>query len=468
MSARLWLSGLRTRLAVAFVLVTMVGAAAAAGSGAGSASNALVSSSESTFAGSVRDRVAAVAPTLTFPPDQASVDRLRESVGANSLVRYADLQSSSGVAADLISPDLVAAVRRSGELFTQRIVAEGKPWLLVGTQVVTTSADGSRSESGVEVFVALDLSSVERQTGDLASSAVWTAALALPFAILIALLAARSVLRPVRELRDTARRLKAGDLAARSPRLGADELAELSATINEMAESLQESMGTMARMQADSKRFVADVSHELRTPLSTLTAVVEVLADSTADMEPDARESAELALEETRRLVQLVETLIEVSRFDAGTAQLRSEDVDVASAVRDALLVRNWEESVAVVATTAAHARLDPRRLDVIVANLVGNALRHVAPPVRVTISADEAELRIDVADSGAGIRDGDLDHVFDRFFKTDASRSRSPGSGLGLAIAQENARLHGGTVTARNSPEGGAVFTLRLPLEGT
>jgi two-component system sensor histidine kinase MtrB len=235
-----------------------------------------------------------------------------------------------------------------------------------------------------------------------------------------------------------------------------------------MAESVQTSMAAMRRMQADARRFAADVSHELRTPLSTLTAVVEVLADAADGMAADARESAQLAITEIHRLVRLVEDLMEVSRFDAGTVHLRAEEVDLADAVRDCLRARGWVERVELVAQRGIRLRLDWRRVDVIVANLVGNALRHGEPPVRVRVFADREDVWIEVTDHGPGLPDDVLPHVFDRFYKHDAARARTPGSGLGLAIALENARLHGGDLTAGNvgiaGNTGGARFVLRLP----
>jgi two-component system sensor histidine kinase MtrB len=270
----------------------------------------------------------------------------------------------------------------------------------------------------------------------------------------------------VRELRDTARRLAAGDLDARSQPRGADELAELAATINEMAGSVRASMAEMERMRVDARRFAADVSHELRTPLTTLTAVVEVLATATdgAGMDADARESAQLAIIETHRLVRLVEDLMEVSRFDAGTARLRVEEVDVAGAVRDCLRARGWLDRVELGAAGEVVVRVDRRRLDVVLANLVANALRHGAPPVRVRVSASDEVVRVEVLDRGPGLPEHVLPHVFDRFFKADTARARTPGSGLGLAIARENALLHGGDITAGTAPGGGARFVLSLP----
>ena len=135
----------------------------------------------------------------------------------------------------------------------------------------------------------------------------------------------------------------------------------------------------------------------------------------------------------------------------------------MAAAVRATLRSRGWTSSVEANLPSVI-ARVDTRRLDVIVANLVGNALRHGAPPVTVTLTAAGDWLTIEVTDHGPGLELTALPHVFDRFYKADSARARSEGSGLGLAIAWENARLHGGMLTAGNVAEGGAVFTLRLP----
>jgi two-component system sensor histidine kinase MtrB len=184
----------------------------------------------------------------------------------------------------------------------------------------------------------------------------------------------------------------------------------------------------------------------------------------TDGMEADARESADLAITEIHRMVRLVEDLLEVSRFDAGTVHLVAEEVDLAGAVWSCLRARGWAEQVELVVQHEIWLRLDRRRLDVIVANLVGNALRHGGPPVLVHVSADRHQVWIVVTDHGPGLPDDVLPHVFDRFYKHDAARTRTPGSGLGLAIALENARLHGGDLTAGNAPGAGARFVLRLP----
>ncbi|MFG1927317.1 ATP-binding protein [Cryptosporangium sp. NPDC048952] len=467
MSRRWRTRGLRPRLVTAFVVVTVIGVAATAWSSARSAGAALVDTTQQQLTGTLADRITALTPQVTYPPDQATLDRLRASLGPNTLVTYQGLQSADGERIPLVTDAVREAVRLRGRLVAQRITADGTPWLVIGTAVVTTAPDGTTTPSGIEVYAVRDLTDVAQRIDALTRSAIVTASLALPLAVLLALSAARRVLRPVRELRTTARRLADGDLGARSPPSGDDELADLAVSVNEMAESLQTSMATMRQMQSDARRFAADVAHELRTPLSTLTAVVEVLADEADGMQPDARESARLAIAEVDRLVRLVEDLMEVARFDAGTARLRVEEVVLADSVRDCVRARGWTERVDVVVSAEHRLRADKRRLDVIVANLVGNALRHGRPPVRVRAASDADDVRVEVTDHGAGLSDDALPHVFDRFSKFDPARSRTAGSGLGLAIARENARLHGGDLTAENIDGGGARFVLRLPRNG-
>ncbi len=284
----------------------------------------------------------------------------------------------------------------------------------------------------------------------------------------LAFAAARRVLGPVRRLASAARQMSRGDLSVRVEPAGRDELAQLVVAFNTMASALQDKVGELEVMEARARRFAGDVSHELRTPLTAMTAVADILGDGTV-ASVDGTAAARLVGQEIRHLNRLVEDLIEISRFDAGSAQLIAEDADVAAAVQGCLRARNWA-GVCCTVPAGLTVRLDRRRFDVIVANLAGNALRHGAPPVTVLASiqagrAGGSELVLEVRDHGPGLPAGAIGHVFDRFYKADSARARSEGSGLGLAIAQENARLHGGRIDAANDTEGGAVFTVRLPV---
>jgi two-component system sensor histidine kinase MtrB len=280
--------------------------------------------------------------------------------------------------------------------------------------------------------------------------------------------ASRRVLLPVRRLAHAATRMSGGDLSVRIQPRGRDELAQLVTSFNGMASALEDKVGELQGMEARARRFAGDVSHELRTPLTAMTAVVDILHEHPG-LTGDAATAARLVQQEVQHLNRLVEDLIEISRFDAGTAQLVTDDTDVATAVSRCLRVRSWTDVSADV-PAGLTVRLDRRRFDVILANLVGNALRHGALPVTVTAGLQPdgegaSRLTVDVRDHGQGLPPAAIPHLFDRFYKADTARARSEGSGLGLAIAWENARLHGGHIDAGNHADGGAIFTASLPV---
>jgi two-component system sensor histidine kinase MtrB len=302
-----------------------------------------------------------------------------------------------------------------------------------------------------------------------AALAFFLSAAALLLALItgVAIAGSRRVLLPVRQLARAARRMSGGDLSVRIQPRGRDELAQLTGTFNEMAASLEDKIGELRQMEARARQFAGDVSHELRTPLTAMTAVADILHEHPG-LTGDAAAAARLVRQEILHLNRLVEDLIEISRFDARTAQLVADDTDVAAAVTGCLRARGWTD-VHTDVPAGLTARLDRRRFDVIIANLVGNALRHGGPPVIVTARAEphwrgSGQLAVEVRDHGPGLPPAAIAHVFDRFYKADTARARSEGSGLGLAIASENARLHGGHIEVGNHPDGGAVFTVTLP----
>ncbi|MGP4083238.1 ATP-binding protein [Streptomyces sp. KR55] len=348
-------------------------------------------------------------------------------------------------------------------LYWQRVVDDGTPYLVAGTRVIGGGPTGYM------------LKSLEPEAKDL-NSLAWSLGIATGLALigsaLLAQAAATTVLKPVHRLGVAARRLGEGKLDTRLRVSGTDELADLSRTFNNAAEALEKRVADMTARDEASRRFVADMSHELRTPLTAITAVTEVLEEELdsegGGIDPMIEPAVRLVVSETRRLNDLVENLMEVTRFDAGTARLVADDVDVADQITACIDARAWLDAVELDAERGIHARLDPRRLDVIMANLIGNALKHGGSPVRVSVREADEEVVIRVRDHGPGIPEDVLPHVFDRFYKASASRPRSEGSGLGLSIALENAHIHGGEITAANSPEGGAVFTLRLPRDAS
>ncbi|WP_018353310.1 sensor histidine kinase [Longispora albida] len=459
--------GLLPRLLLGFVLVGVVSTMATAGASYIQARNVVLRNAQDPAVTSLVQRVRSIADSVTLPPDQAGLDELdRVLTGSGDpvLVEYdGQFSSHSGLRPEDLPAELKAAVRDGTSVVWQRQVRFKQPYLVIGMPVLIGDR-GQEHQSGLRVYSVRSLAAEQVSINRLATTAWLTAIPGLVLAVLLAFLIARRVLRPVRELGAAARRWGAGDLGTRLDVRGADELADLTRTFNATADALEHHVGELRRMEADSRRFVADVSHELRTPLAAMTAVTDVLDEEAEHLTGDAASAARLVSQETRRLNQLVTDLIEVSRFDSGTAGLSTADVDAAAAVRGALRDRGWTEAVETDLPDGIRCTVDPRRLGVIVANLVSNALAHGGPPVRLQLRAAGGWLSLSVADQGPGLAPEVLPHVFDRFYKADVARTRSEGSGLGLAIAQENAKLHGGRIEAANAPDGGAVFTLWLP----
>ncbi|MFH8568478.1 ATP-binding protein [Streptomyces sp. NPDC017993] len=469
-----FLRGLRARLVVAFLLVAAVSALTTAGLTYREARNAILQRSQDIAVNDLREQINSLAPELPVPPSQSDLDFFRVQLERSGKSRDWDISvhysgvpdsGGGGLRRGVVVPaELKESVEKRHVPAFQRVERDGAPWLLIGMPVRQSDGDAS----ALSVYAQLPLNAEESNVEALVSAAQRGALPVLALAVIPALFAARGVLRPVRGLRQAAGRLAEGKLDTRLEVKGADELADLSRSFNDMAARLEENMAELRRLEANARRFAADVSHELRTPLAAMSAVTDVLDEDADSLDPDTASAVRLISQETGKLARMVEDLMEVSRFDAGAASLHLDEVDVAETIRKTLQARAWQQRVAADLPDGVRARLDPRRLDVVVANLVGNALHHGGEPVRVLLRTPEAgadRLLIEIRDSGPGIDPEVLPHVFDRFYKADSARARSEGSGLGLAIALENVRLHGGSVRAANSPEGGAVFTVDLPL---
>jgi signal transduction histidine kinase len=458
--------GLRARLLLAFALLCVVTAAAVAGGSYVQARNAILQRTQDAAVQAMTSRLETLYPLRSPVPGPAELGEIAGTVtdrNSSAVAVYHEAHSPVGLDPGVIPPELRRAVA-GGDIAWQRVVWQGEPNLIIGAPLLIVERDRTTRVSGIEVYTARSLLPEQRSIDRLAAFAWLTGGAALAFAVVLALLAARGVLRPVRELGRAARLLGEGELRTRIAVRGSDELADVARTFNNTAAELERHVKQLREMEADARRFVADVSHELRTPLAALAAVADVLDEEAARLPEPAGTAAGLVSQETHNLTRLVNDLIEISRFDSGVAALALDEVDVAELVRATLRARGWSEPVHTELPPAVTARLDPRRVDVILANLVGNALRHGEPPVSVRLSADPHWIALEVRDHGPGLDEAVLPHVFDRFYKADAARARSEGSGLGLAIARENARLHRGDLTVTNAPDGGAMFTLRLP----
>lgn len=359
--------------------------------------------------------------------------------------------SSLSLGADQVPADLRELVA-SGQLGWERTTVADTSYLVTGGRVPGTEAEA------YFFFSEEELRSDLKELGTILLGGLGVVVI---LAALAGALLARRTLAPVARASDAARSLAEGLLATRLPVEREDEFGAWAASFNEMAEALEAKITQLSEAQARERRFTADVAHELRTPLTAVVNEASLLAQHIERMPPEARRPAELLVTDVARLRDLVEDLMEISRLDAGTQPLRTEQVDLGSLVTSAVRARGWDERLSLDADEVVLTS-DPRRLERIVANLIGNALEHGGREVVVRVGRDGVGAFVEVSDRGPGIAREDLPHLFDRFYKADRART-GHGTGLGLAIALENARLLGGDIAVASEPGAGTRFTFRL-----
>lgn len=283
-------------------------------------------------------------------------------------------------------------------------------------------------------------------------------------ALLLGTLLAWRITTPVRRLTQAAEEIASGNFASRAEVQSQDEIGQLADSFNRMADNL-------ARSDDLRRRMTADIAHELRTPLSVIRGQVEAIQDGI--FPADATHLAPIH-EEILLLNRLIEDLRTLALADAGQLALQKAAVDPGALVKRAAakfapLAAERDIALQVeLAPSLPHVVVDSHRIEQVLTNLLANALRHTPPQGVVTLraEADQRRLQIEVADTGPGIPDEDMPHLFDRFWRGDKSRARDRGgAGLGLAIARQLVEAHGGTIGVENQPYTGATFRFALPL---
>ena len=350
---------------------------------------------------------------------------------------------------------LAGAGYQTDQIVSSSVIRKGTPVTVsgqrVGTLIEGPPAPGSFSQAGQDFLNQVNLALV---VGSIA---------ALGLALVLGLVLTRAFTRPLRELTDATRALAAGDLGRKVEVRSHDELGELAASFNQMSADL-------ARARDWRRQMTADIAHELRTPLTLVLGHAEALRDGVL---PPDEENLRLIHEETGRLTRLVEDLRTLSLAEAGELPMVMMPMTPMSVVRRAVAAHKdaaRRSGVALDSDTAEglpEINGDPDRLSQVMDNLLDNALRHTPSGGRITVSAEAegGEVCFRVADTGPGIKAGELERVFERFYRADNSRSReNGGSGLGLAIARSIVEAHGGQIGVENGPVQGAVFWFSLP----
>jgi signal transduction histidine kinase len=312
------------------------------------------------------------------------------------------------------------------------------------------------------------------QTLATTSRALWLAAAgATALAVIVGLLVSRGLAAPLRGLTAAASHMSAGDLSARAPLRGQDEIGQLGGQFNEMADRLQTSFAALAAERDALRRFIADASHELRTPITALKTFNELLQGSAAD-EPSAR--AEFLAEsqtQINRLERITHSLLDLSRLDAGLIPLDLAHHPVRELIETAAgTFRNLAAEKEVVLSVQepipqVTLRCDRARVESALCNLLDNAVKFTPPGGHVELGAERVEktLRVWVQDDGSGISPDELPHIFERFYR--GPDSPAEGSGLGLAIVQSVVQAHGGQVSVESQINEGSRFVIELPLVG-
>jgi two-component system sensor histidine kinase BaeS len=278
-------------------------------------------------------------------------------------------------------------------------------------------------------------------------------------------------------LEHAAHRLGEGDLTARAPQAGGDEIARVAAAFNRMASELETRDTALRTSDALRRQMMADVSHELKTPLTAMRGYIETLRMPEVALDADRRDRYfETIDRETRRLERIVRDLLDLARYEHGGVVLQQRLFDIKRLFEN--VAGRHERAAQTKAVTirihvdplADQVIADPDRIEQAIENLVGNALRHTPSGGTITLSATHADgmATLSVSDSGGGIAPEHLPHVFERFYKVDAARaSESTGSGLGLSITKAIIERHGGTIRVTSEP-GRTTFTVLLPQSTT
>ena len=275
-------------------------------------------------------------------------------------------------------------------------------------------------------------------------------------------------------LNQAAQQIARGNLQVRVPVIGRNEMAELARTFNEMAAQLEAAARKQRELDTLRRDLVAWIGHDLRTPLTSIRVILEALADGVVEDPLTVQRYLETTQRHIRSLSALIDDLFEMAQLDAGGLPLERRPNSISDLISDtlesfsALAARQEITLEGSVAPGLDPVCMDAQKIGRVLANLVGNALRHTLAggTVQLRASGDAGGIRVEVRDSGEGISPQDLPHVFEQFYRGEKSRSRDTGgSGLGLAIAKGIVEAHGGRIGVESAPGQGTRFSFTLPM---
>ncbi|HXZ83557.1 MAG TPA: HAMP domain-containing sensor histidine kinase [Acidimicrobiales bacterium] len=350
-------------------------------------------------------------------------------------------------------PESLRALTLTGKAVEQTFIFRGMPYFGVGIAI----------PAGAYYFGVFSLDAANRTRHVLLASLIAAAAVTTLLGAALGRWAAGRTLRPLRDVSQAASSIASGMLDTRLETVDARDLAMLTSSFNRMADRLQQ------RIERDA-RFTSDVSHELRSPLTTLATSLSVIESRREELPERAQRALDLLGTEVRRFQRMVRDLLEISRFDARSADFAPTPVEIGDLVRHAVSPTDHVPVPVIISPEDDHRELvvDKRRIERVFGNLLENADRYAGGVAQVVVETSDHFVRVCVDDSGPGIPPADRDRIFERFARgpgTAGSRGAGSGTGLGLALVQEHVRLHGGRVWVTDAPTGGARFVVELPI---
>jgi signal transduction histidine kinase len=293
---------------------------------------------------------------------------------------------------------------------------------------------------------------------------------------LLSLLLAKTMIAPIQDLTHAAKKVASGDFSDKLENASKDEIGVLTRTFKDMAGQLEDTLNDLTKSEQMRREFVANVSHELRTPITSIRSYAETLEDDPGMPASTRRKFLEVILNESDRMTKIVQDLLTLSRFDAGSIEFSFESFSFEKSVRDvynATIIEaqsHGHDFVLEFRTPVPKIRGDKARVEQVLINMVSNAVKYTKDGgrIRMTAGAKDKEVWCSVRDNGIGIPKEDVGKVFDRFYRVDKARSReSGGTGLGLAIAKEIVSRHGGRMELESREGKGTTITVWLPVEG-
>lgn len=452
--------GLRARLTAAFAISALVLSAIVAAITYTATRSSVVHSQEASARRQTFDNAYGLSLSnlnTTHPQDIPQLLSTLGTTGSSSSVLYYRGQwyaSSLAVGKDALPPRLRNHVLAGGAAEETFILSSnGHPALAIGVPIATVGAD---------YFEVFDLQAVDHTLSVLALALAAAAAATTLLGAAAGRWVSRRALMPLAETARVATEIADGRLETRLDVGGDVDLAALAGSFNSMVDALQR------RIQRDA-RFASDVAHELRTPLTTLATTLGVLEGRRDELSPRGQQALDLLASEVRQFERLVQDLLEISRYDAGVVDRALEPLRLSELVRHAMALERAGSVPLVVDPGASRARVlgDKRRLERVVANLLGNARNHGGGAVEVGVVRRGPRVQLRVDDAGPGVPEEDRTRVFERFSRGPLARRRlgTEGVGLGLALVAEHVALHRGRVWVEDRPGGGARFVVELPV---